>query len=112
MQRGLVGSEMCIRDRYNFNSNYFISMIWMCLLAVSFLIPSAPGNIGIFEYVSCLLLIKVVHLDHSNAMVLAILAHFSQLFLLMIASTLIVVANNKLFNSIRFKYKLVKLEQD
>jgi hypothetical protein len=97
---------------YNFNSNYFISMIWMCLLAVSFLIPSAPGNIGIFEYVSCLLLIKVVNLDQSNAMVLAILAHFSQLFLLMIASTLIVVINNKLFNSIRFKYKLVKLEQD
>ena len=76
---------------YYYNGNPFLAITWMSLLALSFLVPTAPGNIGIFEYISCLFLVNVVLINSNEAIMLAVLAHFSQIILVTLASFLILL---------------------
>jgi len=36
-----------------------VALVWMSALALSFVIPNAPGNIGLFEWVSIIVLTKI-----------------------------------------------------
>ena len=54
-----------------------VAFIWMSTLALSFVIPNAPGNIGLFEWVSIFVLTKF-GFGAEHALSLGLIAHLIQ----------------------------------
>lgn len=54
-----------------------VAFVWMCVLALSFVIPNAPGNIGLFEWVSIFVLSKFGY-GEEQALTMGLVAHSVQ----------------------------------
>lgn len=53
------------------------AIIWMCVLALSFVVPNAPGNIGLFEWVSIFILSSFGY-GEEEALSMGLIAHAVQ----------------------------------
>ena len=73
------------------NSSVFMGMCWMSLLALSFLLPAAPGNIGLYEWTSMIFL-SAIGYSQTEAFSIGILAHMSQFIPITLSSILLLQA--------------------
>ena len=53
------------------------AVVWMCVLALSFVVPNAPGNIGLFEWVSIFILSSFGY-GEEEALSMGLIAHSVQ----------------------------------
>ena len=83
-------------------TDIIVAFIWMSVLALSFVIPNAPGNIGLFEWVSIFILSKFGY-GEEQALTMGLVAHSVQFVSVTIIGMIVFFAYKRIHLNVKRK---------